>query len=124
MTLGLPVLITSVVPEILSFEIALNAQMIIDPKISILVNGNIRKITSRVAGVAPRFSRKPHPATLPQTKVGTLNLRWRFTHHNHLWHHKWCHKFTIIYHNFIIGPQSQFLSYWTTLYSCQNLCLV
>jgi hypothetical protein len=29
-----------VVPEILSFEIALSAQMIIDPKISIVVNGN------------------------------------------------------------------------------------
>ena len=30
----------TVVPEILSFEIALSAQMIIDPKFSILVNGN------------------------------------------------------------------------------------
>ena len=29
-----------VVPEMLSFEIALSAQMITDPKISILVNGN------------------------------------------------------------------------------------
>jgi hypothetical protein len=47
--------------------------------------GVIRKIAS---GVAPRLSRKPHSATLPQTMVGTLYLWWRLRCHNHLWYHK------------------------------------
>ena len=58
----------------------------------------IRKITSRVARVAPRFSSKPRPATVPQTMMGTLYIWWRLTRHNRLWHHEftttslWGHK--------------------------------
>ena len=58
----------------------------------------IRKIASHVARVAPPFSSKPHPTTLPQTMVGTLYIWWRLSRHNHLWHHNltiislWGHK--------------------------------
>ena len=60
--------------------------------------GYIRKITSHVVHVAPRFSSKPCWATLPQTMMGTLYLWWRLTCHNCLLHHKftttslWGHK--------------------------------
>ena len=84
----------------------------------------IRKITSHVAGVAPHFSSKPHPATLPQTMVRTLYIRWRLSRHNHLWHHDltiislWGHKLSSELFFHVAQIKSQFCI--TTLYHYRN----